>query len=410
MRRLLLLTAFLLPLAAFSQSRYRTPAQQIITNEDSLHQGMNTHKTVVSGYGSAFYQRDFNFRQARASLERVVLFVGHQFNNRISLFTEMELANALVAGGDTRGEIAMEQAFLKFTLNRNHYLVAGLFIPRIGILNENHLPVNFNGVERPLVETWVIPATWRELGVGLYGSLEHMPLQYTLAVVNGLDNARFTHGTGIRDGRAEGSSAWANNLAVTASLQYPWKDFRFQVSGYVGGSTGLNPRGADSLALPSGAFGAPVLLGEANIQYNNGAFAAKALGAAISLPDAGKINAAYARNLPASIYGAYAEVGYDVLYHRAKTAQLIPFVRYENLDLNAKLPSAPEGITDGTLKQQHLIAGITYLPIPNVAIKADVRLMQTGDQNPQLLINPAPNMLPYQPKNTFLNVGIGYSF
>ncbi len=408
MRRLLLLTAFLSPLAAFAQ--YRTPAQQIVTNEDSLHQGLNTHKTVVSGYGSAYYQRDFNFQQSKASLERVVLFVGHQFNSRISLFTEMELADALVAGGESRGDVAMEQAFLKFTLNRNNYLVAGLFIPRIGILNEDHLPVNFNGVERPLVETWVIPATWRELGVGLYGSLERTPLQYTLAVVNGLDNARFTHGTGIRAGRAEGSSAWANNIAVTASLRYPWKDFRFQVSGYAGGTTGLGPRGADSLQLPSGPFGAPVFLGEANIQYNNGAFSAKALGAAISLSDAGKINAAYAHNLPATIYGTYAEVGYDVLYHRNKTAQLIPFVRYENLDLNAKLPSSPEGIYDGTLKQQHLIAGLTFLPIPNVAIKADVRLMQTGDQNPQLLINPAPNMLPYQPKNAFLNVGIGYSF
>lgn len=394
-----------------TRAQYRTPAQQIITNEDSLHNGVNTRRTVISGYGSAFYQRDFNLQQSRATLERIILFVGHQFNNRIAFFSEMELENALVSGGNQqRGELAMEQAFLKFTLNRNHYLVAGLFLPRIGLLNENHLPVNFNGVERPMVETWVIPATWRELGVGLYGRLERTPLQYTIALVNGLDNARFTHGTGIREGRAEGSNAWANNLAVTASLVYPWRDFRFQVSGYVGGSTGLNPRGADSLGLPSGAFVAPVMLGEANVQYSHGPFSAKALAAAISLPDAGKINAAYARNIASAVYGAYAEVGYDLLYSRHKAAQFIPFARYETLDLGARLPAAPEGIIDGTLKQQHLIAGITYLPIPNVAVKADVRLMQTGDQNPQLLINPAPNALPYQPKNAFLNLGIGYSF
>ncbi|RYD52635.1 MAG: hypothetical protein EOP52_00355 [Sphingobacteriales bacterium] len=408
MCRYLFFALLMLPL--YARAQYRTPAQQIITNEDSLHQGLSTRRTVLSGYGSAYYQRDFNLRQSKATLERVVLFVGHQFNERIAFFSEMELENALVSGGQQRGELAMEQAFLKFTLNRHHYLVAGLFLPRIGILNENHLPVNFNGVERPLVETWVIPATWRELGVGLYGSLGQVPLQYTVAVVNGLDNARFTHGTGIRDGRAEGSTAWANNLAITGSVQYPFRNFRFQVSGYVGGTTGLNSRGADSLGLPSGPLGAPVVLGEADIQYNSGAFSAKALGAAISLPDAGAINGAYARNLPSVVYGAYAEVGYDVLFHRKAGAQLIPFARYETLDLASQLPSVPEGIVDGTLKQQHLIAGITYLPIPNVAIKADVRLLQTGDQNPQLLINPAPNALPYQPKNTFLNVGVGYSF
>lgn len=75
----------------------------------------------------------------------------------------------------------MEQAYLKFNLKPNQYIVAGLFTPRIGILNENHLPVNFNGVERPLVETFVIPATWRELGVGFYGSLNNIPLNFIAA-------------------------------------------------------------------------------------------------------------------------------------------------------------------------------------------------------------------------------------
>jgi hypothetical protein len=48
--------------------------------------------------------------------------------------------------------------------------------------------------------------------------------------------------------------------------------------------------------------------------------------------------------------------------------------------------------------------------LPNVVIKADVRLMHTGPQNPALVINPAPNALPYQQNNQFLNLGIGYSF
>ncbi|MBS1927098.1 MAG: hypothetical protein IT254_07510 [Chitinophagaceae bacterium] len=396
---------------AETSAQTKTNAQNLVfTNEDSLHQGISKQKTIISGYGSAFYQRDEVLKQSKASLERVVLFVGHQFNSKISFFSEMELENGLVVGGKEKGEISMEQAFLKFNLNSKQYLVAGLFIPRIGILNENHLPVNFNGVERPMVEQLIIPATWRELGVGFYGKSDRLPLLYSLAVMNGLNSADFSHGTGIRDGRAEGSSAWANNLAISASVQYNPGNFRFQVSGYAGGTVGLSKRGADSLKLNSGAFGTPVYLAEANAQYTNGPFQGKILFANIYYPDADKVNIAYAKNLATDAYGGYAEFGYDCLYHKQKESSLISFVRYEYLNLNATIPAAPKGIYDGTLKQQHLVIGLSYLPIPNVVIKGDVRLMHTGPQNPALVINPPPNALPYKTNNTLINLGIGYSF
>jgi hypothetical protein len=74
----------------------------------------------------------------------------------------------------------MEQAFLKFDLTPDIYLNAGLFIPRIGIINENHLPVTYNGNDRPVVETMVIPATWREIGVSINGTVPALPgLNYT---------------------------------------------------------------------------------------------------------------------------------------------------------------------------------------------------------------------------------------
>jgi hypothetical protein len=91
-----------------------------------------------------------------------------------------------------------------------------------------------------------------------------------------------------------------------------------------------------------------------------------------------------------------------------KAQQFNVFARYEMLDMNATIPD--NAIYDGKLKQQHLIAGITYLPIPNVALKADVRLLHTGPENPELVINPSPARIPYNQNDTFLNVGIGYSF
>jgi hypothetical protein len=406
------LMGFLLILCSLSiHAQTKTSAQNLVfTNEDSLNQGASKQKTVISGYGSAFYQRNFNAHQSKATLERVVLFVGHEFNSKISLFTELEIEDALVAGGEEKGEVAMEQAFLKFNLNSKQYFVAGLFVPRIGILNENHLPVNFNGVERPMTESLVIPATWRELGIGFYGSANRIPLNYSFALLNGLNSAGFEHGSGIREGRAEGSNAFANNLAFTASIQYSWKDFKFQVSGYASGTVGLSKRGADSLLLSSGAFGTAVYLAEGDFQYNHHAISAKAIFANIHYPDAGKVNTAYAKNLATNMYGGYLELGYDWLFNEQKQSHFITFARYEAIDLNSSVPAPPQAIYDGTLKQQHLIAGISYLPIPNVVIKADVRILHTGPQNPNLVINPPPNAIPYRQNNTFLNLGIGYSF
>ena len=402
-------TPLILVLSLSSYSQTRTAAQNLVlTNEDSLNQGIVKQKTVISGYGSVMYQRDFNAEQSTANLERVVMFIGHRFNKNISLFTELEVEDAKVAGGSNGGEIAMEQAYLKFNLNPKQYIVAGLFVPRIGILNENHLPVNFNGVERPMVESLVIPATWREIGVAFYGSAKK--INYSIALMNGLNSAGFEHGNGIREGRAEGKNATANNLAITGSLQYNYKDFKFQVSGYLGGTVGLNKRDANFLNLDNGMFGTTLYLGEANVQYNKKAFSAKALFANISYPDASKVNAAYAKNLATNMYGGYAELGYDLLYKKQQQASLIGFVRYEAIDLNSSIPNPPNAIYDGTLKQQHVVIGLTYLPIPNVVVKVDARLLHTGNQNPDLVINPAPNAIPYNPNNTFLNLGIGYSF
>ena len=113
---------------------------------------------------------------------------------------------------------------------------------------------------------------------------------------------------------------------------------------------------------------------------------------------------------PKTEYGAYAEIGYNLFYNSAvlNDKELIAFIRYEKLDMNAEIPA--NGIPDGTLDQQHIIAGLNYLPIKNVVIKADVRFMHTGSQNPGLIINPSPVAPVYKTNNAFVNLGIGFSF
>ncbi|MEO8148924.1 MAG: hypothetical protein ABI723_14860 [Bacteroidia bacterium] len=389
-----------------------TYAQPTTTAEEALHKDTTSilSRTTIGGYGNVRYERDFNQETSTINLERFVLFVGHKFNSKISVFSELEVEDAKVEGGDEGGEVALEQCYLKFNLSPNNYFVAGLFLPRIGILNENHLPNTFNGNARTQVETFIIPSTWREIGIGFYGSLNRIPLSYSIGLVNGLNSAGFEHGTVIRDGRFEGRNATANNLAVTGALQLYKNNFTAQVSGYYGGSVGLSSHEADSLKLASGIFGTPVIVGEADVQYENKGFSIKVLGSIISIPDASDINLAYANNTPEAAYGMYAEVGYNIFEElkKLKAQQLVLFARYENLDMNNNIPA--NGIDDPTLNQRHIIVGLNYLPIKNVAIKADVRFLHTGEQNPDLIINPNPFALPYQQDNTFLNLGIGFSF
>jgi hypothetical protein len=367
-----------------------------------------TNSTVIGGYGSAFYQHDVNAQTSMADLARMVLFVGHSYGS-ISFFSELEVEDAKVSGGEEGGEVAFEQAYLKFNLDPQHYITAGLFLPRIGILNENHLPNDFNGNERTQVETFIIPSTWRELGIGFYGSLSSLPLNYSAAIVNGLNSASFEHGSGIREGRFEGRNASANNLAVTGSVQTYIGDIKIEASGYYGGTVGLSPRQAGSLQLNGGMFGTPVALGEADIQYAAHGISLRFLGVFISIPDAFAINRAYANNTPASEYGAYAEIGYDLLhtFGSANEKQLIVFIRYETLDMNATIPS--NGTLDGTLNQQQIIIGLNYLSINNVVIKADARFVQTGNQNPALIYTSSSGE-PFASHNCFLNLGLGFSF
>ncbi len=375
--------------------------QQGKTAEDSIASATSGSpaSTTIGGYGNAFYQRSLPEKSSLADLERVVLFVGHRFTPTITFFSELEVEDAKVSGGEDGGEVAFEQAYVKFDLDPDHYLTAGLFLPRIGILNESHLPTSFNGNERTQVETYVIPSTWRELGVGFYGNAS--AVNYSVALVNGLSSEHFVHGSGIREGRFEGRNAGANNLALTGALQVAAGDCRTQLSAYYGGTVGAPPATADSLGLSGGIFGTPVAVTEADFQYQHDALSLRLLGAFISIPDADKINGAYGNNTPKSLYGGYAEIGYDLLAGAQDGARrsLVLFARYEKLDLNASIPA--NGVSDPGLNQFHLISGLSYLPDPNIVIKVDVRYRQTADPGPVDGERRAA---------TFLNLGIGYSF
>ncbi len=383
---------------------------QVITHEDSLTAGLLSSEkaTVISGYGEGKFSFDTRYATAKANLTRAVLFVGHKFSNNVNFFSELEVEDGKVDGDG--GEIAFEQAFLKFNLSKDVYITTGLFVPRIGITNENHLPNTFNSNDRTYVETYIIPSTWRELGIGLYGNVKKIAgLNYSLALVNGLSSANFEYGTGIREGRFEGRNATASNIAATASLLYYKGAFRVQASSYVGGSAGLSKREADSLQLSYGAFGTPIMVNEVDLQFKKSGFAFKSLASVVNISNAEQINLAYANNTASMLYGYYAEIAYNLMQaFKRPTRALTIFARYENLDMNYKIPS--NGITNDLLKQQFIVVGINYSPIRGAIVKLDYVYKKTGTPNAALVVNPFPQAQTFYNTNGYINLGFGYSF
>jgi hypothetical protein len=261
-------------------------------------------------------------------------------------------------------------------------------------------------VQRPFVEQFIIPSTWREMGIGYYGFSQHIAgLNYSLALVNGLSSSRFENGSGIREGRAEGRNAQAGALAITGAMLYYHGPWRLQFSGYYGGSAGLTPTQADSLQLNSGPFGTPVALLDANAQFHGKRLTLKALATTVLIPDAARINLAYANNTPSQLFGSYIEGAYTI--YQKGTNLLRLFGRYENLDMNFKIPT--NAINNPTLRRQYLVAGLSLLPHNGVIIKLDYTYRITGAQNPDLIVNPFSN-LPFYTQQHFVSLGIGFSF
>jgi hypothetical protein len=360
--------------------------------EKQLNQALNTS---IGGYGVVRYQGNLTTGDGAATLERFVLFAGHRFSRHLSLVSEVEFEDAKVAGGETGGEVAVEQAFLQYDLSAGSSLVAGLFIPRLGILNEHHLPTEYNGNERPDVESAITPATWRELGLGVFGSIGSLPVDYSAAILTGLNAASFSREKGIREGRTEGFSESANSLAITGSLRWNIHPVTLQASGYYGGTLSIPAAMRDTLGLPRGAFGAPLLLGEIDMRFAFGPWEAKALVCGTDMRDAQLLSSAFGSEIPARTFGVLGEAGYDVasFFSPAGGARCILFARYERLDVNAGMPDGFARAAE-TLRE-HAIAGLTYFPDPGVVVKADVRSTRYPRAGRS---------------ETVLNLGIGFAF
>lgn len=335
----------------------------------------------IGGYGEYNFQKyvsDQQGKRDRFDVLRFVLYTGYKFSDRILMNAELEFEHAVV-GEDTvtsdSGEATVEFAYLDFLLWQQLNVRAGLLLVPMGFINEIHEPPFFHGVLRPEVERSIIPTTWREGGVGFFGTI--VPgLEYRAYLMNSLNAAGYKS-SGIRSARQLGNRALAEDLAGTARLDYtPFAGTMIGAS-FFAGDAGQN--GEFDGDKPN-AF---TLLWEAHAQVRYRGLELRALGAMTSIDDAGTLSRAAGQTVAEDIFGFYAEAAYDVLplVFPDTTQYLSPFFRYEIFDTQDKVPRGFRRAPGNDV--QLYTVGLDYKPHPQVVLKLEYRNFNAGGNKPR---------------------------
>ena len=338
------------------------PLQSVSVTGDYQSSGGGETRLPVSGY------MDFHFNKDRAEpgqfdFHRFVLLFGHSFSSRIKFWSELEVEHSLVEGGEEKGEVALEQAYLDFLIKPWFNIRAGMVLTPVGLINERHEPPAFNGVERPFVETVIIPTTWREMGFGVTGDLGR-GLRYRAYLLSGLDATGFDAGMGIAEGRTDGFGASFRNPAKVARLEYTGLPRLALGTSVYSGYSGFNLRSVNPRVN--------IFSFDGRYSYNR--FDLRGLFANTWISRAGELNVALQRetgvnpNVAAQLQGAYVEPAVHVLPRRLRH-DMILFSRYEKYDTQHKMPQGFVPLPQ--FNRSSWVVGATYKPNADIAVKFD---------------------------------------
>lgn len=387
------------------------------TNSDSCQKEKS--KLQIGGYGeivanfkdygiNRFYGgNDGNTKHSRntISIPRFILALDYKFNEKWILGTEiefesggtgsaMELENTENGEYETEmekgGEVVLEQFHITHLIAPQFNIRAGHIIVPVGITNAHHEPINFFGTSRPEGETTILPSTWHETGLEVFGTLgeSYSEFSYQLMVVAGLNANGFNRNTWIADGK-QGffeednftSPGWAARLDYNGV-----PGLRIGASFYYCADAGKN---ADKYQTYAECGKIPVRIYSADAQFKNKYMTARAnivygnLGnsAAVSQINTKLSNKSpYSRTVPvaknAISYAAEAGFNISSLFPERKIPVIYPFVRYEYYNPQEK------GEKGQTMEKRNQVSmwsgGFNWFALPNLVVKADYATRQIG--------------------------------
>jgi len=260
----------------------------------------------------------------------------------------------------------------------------GLFLIPLGLLNENHEPPVFYGVNRNEVETRIIPTTWREGGVNVHGATE-FGLDYNVGLTTGFDTTKFDDpASPLAASHQELQLARAHDLSLYGAVNYRGVlGLTLGAGVFSGNSTHGNAAfKADPTTPDFGSAKGRVTLWETHARWQPGRWDLSALYAAGSIGDAVRIDTALQGfnqttgsdrpYLPSRFDGWYLQAAYKAW--ESGDLSLAPFLRYEFFGTQATMPV---GFDHDPANRDHVFtAGLTFRLHPQVVIKADYQKYQ----------------------------------
>ena len=335
--------------------------------------------TVLTSYGEINYNRPTHASQnAQADMRRFVLGYQHRFDDKTKVVTELEVEHGVSSASDP-GEVEVEQAYVERQLTPNLAMRAGLFLMPVGLLNENHEPTAFYGVERNFVETAIIPSTWREGGVQLIGNFDN-GLTVQGGITTSFDltkwDATSTEGKESPLGSIHQEMALAKSHDLAAFGAVNWRGIPGLL---VGGSlfTG-NATQAQSVAT------ARITLWDVHARWTPGRWDFSTVYTRGSISNTAELNAALVGNptlIPKTFDGFYVQGAYKAWSH--EDYALSPFVRWEQFNTAKSYADLGAGLTPDAARAERVVTvGANFQFSPNIVLKADYqRFRENADLN-----------------------------
>lgn len=339
-------------------------ADEVEKQQSGSQSASSTH---IGGYGEMHYRNLSEDGEDTRSLDfhRLVLFFSHEFSPRARFFTELEVEHVVASASD-EGEVEVEQAYLELDLAENTQLRTGILLLPVGITNETHEPPTFYGVERPVIESTIIPTTWYSGGVSLTQRFSN-GISYDVMITDGLKTEDPTTNADadpfdLKAGKQQGAEADAFDLATTVRVRYTGVQ-GLELAAYAQYQPDL-----DQSAKVSYAESATLLGGHVIYQWND--ITTKALYARWDV--AGDAAKAAGKDVQS---GGYVEVSWKPFDSWGV------FARQSNWSQQTGVDAAQTDV------------GVNYWPLPDIVFKADVQ-MQNDDAG----------------NTDGFNLGMGYQF
>ncbi|MFC2124268.1 hypothetical protein ACFLU5_05615 [Bacteroidota bacterium] len=358
-------------------NNYQNAASRLLNGDSRL---------MVGGYAQVDYNQPIKqdiYNNGILDVHRFVLLFGYQFSNKVQFISEIEFEHVK--------EVYIEQAFLNYNVNSWLNFRAGLMLIPVGITNEYHEPPSFNGVERPLIDIYIAPTTWREIGFGASGTFSDASLKYQAYIVNGFKSYDGNHNlsgkSGLRGGRQKGAESFSSYPNFAGKLEYfGILGLNLGFSGYFGKTQstlydGIEKGNKDAVSAADSSVVRISMIG-LDSRYRKNGWQFKLQSYFTSLSNTSQYNSfnstsGSSNDLGKAMYGYYVELGYNMFQTlNLVNSELTPFIRWEEWDTHYKTDEINE---NPAYHKVGMTIGLGWKITSGCVVKTDFQFMKSED-------------------------------